>query len=127
MTGISETSASGRPDLSNEKSYSVLVEMRNRGEYPADEVLQIYARVEGTPNEVPNVRLCTFTRVHLKAGETRKAVVSIPYRAAETVNENGQTVIEGTILHLYAGFGQPDERTKQLTGTEARELIIRIR
>lgn len=127
VTGISETSASGRPDLSNEKSYSVLVEMRNRGEYPADEVLQIYARVEGTPNEVPNVRLCTFTRVHLKAGETRKAVVSIPYRAAETVNENGQTVIEGTILHLYAGFGQPDERTKQLTGTEARELIIRIR
>ena len=43
--------------------------------------------------------------------------------AFKVVNERGEWISEGKVV-LYAGMGQPDERTKELTGHEAVRLEL---
>ncbi|MCI2050205.1 MAG: glycoside hydrolase family 3 C-terminal domain-containing protein [Lachnospiraceae bacterium] len=98
----------------------------NRGTRNAEEVLQIYGRTEGAAGEVRNTRLIAFTRLDLAAGESCEVNIELPENAALTVGEDGEYVREGTALHLYAGFGQPDARTFELTGVRDKEILISL-
>ncbi len=89
------------------------------------EVLQVYVRVEGTPDETPNPRLCGFVRVPLGPGERRSVSVRIPAAAFETVAQDGARGVTGSAATLFVGFGQPDERTRELTGQECLTLALR--
>ena len=93
---------------------------------PAEEVLQIYVHVDGTPDEVRNPKLAAFARITLQPGEQKKTQIRIPQKAFCVVNEKGETVREGTGAHIYAGFGQPDERTALLTGTKSSGLTVQF-
>ena len=98
--------------------------VENRGTVQVDEVVQVYARVLGSEQEVPNPKLAAFRRVSLRPGEKTEVALTVDARAFAVVNDRGDRVSDGTAAALYVGFGQPDERTEQLTGKAAREILL---
>ena len=103
---------------------TLMVQLENRGQRPAEEVLQVYVRVLGSENEVPHPKLAAFRRVTLAPGA--QITVSVPVDAAafSTVDDTGARVFDGAGAALYVGFGQPDDRTLALTGKPSVELTI---
>lgn len=98
--------------------------MTNRSAIAVEEVVQIYVHIKDSANEVPNPRLAAFQRVTLKPGKEQSVELTIPKAAFAVVNEKGERCFEGSGASIYAGFGQPDERTKELTGKEGKTLRI---
>ena len=101
----------------------VTVTLRNAGARDTDEVVQIYCQNKGSANAPVNPRLCAFRRVHVPAGQEITVDVPVEGRRLLVVNDAGERVAEGDIV-LYAGLGQPDARTRALTGHNAIELTL---
>lgn len=99
------------------------VTITNTGSRATEDVVQFY--IKGySENAVPNHSLCGFKRVALEPGESKTVEVVLPERAFMAVNENGEWVKEGSEFTLYAGTSQPDELSRELTGTECAALKI---
>lgn len=96
----------------------------NRGTILTEEVLQIYVQVKGAENEVPNARLTAFRRILMEPGKEQVVEIVLPAAAFALINEQGEKCFEGNEAFIYAGFGQPDERTWELTGKKGRSLLI---
>ena len=62
-------------------------------------------------------------RVFITAGQEAHVSIRLNADAFKVINEAGERVSEGKIV-LYVGMGQPDERTKELTGHEAVKLEL---
>ena len=103
---------------------TLMVQLENRGQRPAEEVLQVYVRVLGSENEVPHPKLAAFRRVTLAPGAQMTVSVPVDAAAFSTVDDTGARVFDGTGAALYVGFGQPDDRTLALTGKPSVELTI---
>ena len=103
---------------------TLTVQLENRGQRPAEEVLQVYVRVLGSENEVPHPKLAAFQRVTLAPGAQETVSVPVDAAAFSTVDDTGARVFDGTGAALYVGFGQPDDRTLALTGKPSVELTI---
>ncbi|GAB4234653.1 MAG: hypothetical protein Kow00109_07710 [Acidobacteriota bacterium] len=69
--------------MSPEETVTIRVDVRNRGEVTADEVVQVYVRTPDSPAalERPQKRLRGFRRVTIPAGQTR--TVEIPIRGTD--------------------------------------------
>lgn len=106
------------------KDVKISVCVGNKGAMETEDVIQIYVHVKGTENEIPNPKLAAFQRVRLKPGEEQNFEMTIPSSAFGTVNEQGEKCFDGNRAYIYAGFGQPDLRTKALTGKEDKCLIV---
>lgn len=106
------------------KDARVSVEVVNEGKMETEDVIQIYVQVKGSKHEVPNPKLVAFCRVSLKPGEKKSVEISIPFSAFTTVNEKGERCFDGTGASIYAGFGQPDSRTRELTKKDGKSLLI---
>ncbi len=101
------------------------VRIRNRSGFAAEEVVEIYVRDEQSPDAPPNPVLCGFSRVRLEAGETRELRIPVDPRAFTVVTEDGERIPGSGKWTLYAGFGQPDPRTEQLTGKRSLKTGVR--
>lgn len=106
-----------------EQSVGVEVTVANHGDVFTEDVLQVYVQVEDI-NEVPNPKLVVFKRVELAPGEEKMVTLEIPMRAFTVVDEEGKFVHTGRGADIYVGFGQPDERTKELTGKKCLKIHI---
>lgn len=111
-------------DTCSKADTKVFVTVRNDGAVATEDVLQIYVHVKGTENEVPNPKLVRFKRIQLEPGVEQTVEMTIPVKAFSTVNEQGEYVFDGNGACIYAGFGQPDARTRKLTGQECKCLNI---
>ena len=100
------------------------VRVRNDGGRDTDEVIELYLRDEGSPFAPPNPVLCGFQRIHLAAGEEAVVRVALHADAFTVVNDAGERVPGGPRHTLYAGFGEPDARTAELTGREALAVSL---
>ena len=90
--------------------------VQNKSAFAAGEVVQLYIRDEGSADAPTNPVLCGFLRLRLEPGETRLVSVPIDPRAFTVVTPSGERVPGSGRWTLYAGFGQPDARTAELTG-----------
>ena len=99
----------------------VTVTVRNAGARDTDEVVQIYCQNEGSENAPLHPRLAAFRRVHVPAGQRIQAVLPVEERRMQVVTDAGEKISEGRVV-LYVGLGQPDERTRELTGHSALRL-----
>ena len=108
-----------------EDGVTLTVEVKNNGKMDTQEVLQVYAHVNGTEDEVLNTKLCGFKRIMVAAGETKKVDITINAKAFATVNDAGKTGVTGNSADLYVGFGQPDERTEVLTGKKSSKISLK--
>ena len=102
----------------------VKVRATNRGSVATDDVIQVYVKDTQSPFAVPNHSLCAFARVSLKAGESREIQLTVADNAFYAVNDNGEFVADSDKYTLYVGTGQPDRRTKELTGKECIKLEV---
>lgn len=102
-------------------SLRLRVSMFNGGR-ETDEVLQIYCRNLGSPWAEPNPKLAAFQRILLGEGEEKTVHITVPAQAFTVVDEKGVRREEGRRFLLYAGFGQPDGRTRDLSGQSCMEI-----
>ena len=102
-------------DLSATRERAKLT-VQNKSAFAAQEVVQLYIRDEGSADAPTNPVLCGFLRLRLEPGETRLVSIPIDLRAFTVVNAAGERVPGSGRWTLYAGFGQPDARTAELTG-----------
>lgn len=109
----------GEVKLSGAEAFCLEAAVSNRGDRDIQEVVQVYIRALDSGDATPNSRLCGFARVAVKAGE--KAAVSVPIDkdALTVINGEGEKVSGGSRFAVSVGFGQPDERTAELTGKKA--------
>ena len=94
------------------------VTLENRGA-ATEEVVQLYIHDNGSADAPTNPILCGFLRVTMGEGETKTVTVPIDPSALTVVNDAGERIPGSGSWTLYAGLGQPDERTAQLTGKKA--------
>lgn len=99
----------------NQEEVQVNVEVENKEHITIDEVLQVYVKNTESIWAVPNWSLCGFKRIRIQAGEKKTIEVILNRSAFEVVNEEGERILDGGHYIIYAGFGQPDERTYALT------------
>lgn len=104
----------------------VVATVENQGKFDTQEVFQVYIKCEDSDLAPLNPQLCAFKRFFVKAGERVEVELTIPTRAFTVVDEAGNRFTPGGLYKLYAGFGQPDERTKELTKMEPVELEMHV-
>ena len=102
------------------------IAVRNTGDIDAEEVVQVYVQPLGCPFAPPNPSLCGFQRVALKAHEARRIEVNLSREAFTVVDDSGNRIPGGGRFKLYAGFGQPDARTRALTGRAPLAIEVSI-
>jgi beta-glucosidase len=98
---------------------SAVVTVENKGSRATDDVIQLYIKDLESPDAPVNPILCGFQRVTLAAGEKKQLEIAIDPAALTVVNDAGQRIPGSGKWMLYAGNGQPDARTAELTGKQA--------
>ena len=100
------------------------VTVTNRSDFAADEVIELYIRDNASPDAPVNPVLCGFARVHLDPGAEKLLTIPIRPRAFTVVTETGERIPGSGSWTLYAGFGQPDARTEELTGQKCLSVPV---
>ena len=96
-----------------------VVTVENMGSCATDDVVQLYIKDNGSADAPTNPILCGFQRVNLAAGEVKAVEVAIDPAAFTVVTDAGERIPGSGSWTLYAGLGQPDKRTEELTGNAA--------
>jgi beta-glucosidase len=97
-------------------STSVSVTVKNTGNRPGDEVVQLYLADLQASCRVPRHSLRGFARVHLLPGEARRIAFQLVPRDLSLIDERGLRVLEPGRFRVSVGGSQPDSRSVELTG-----------
>lgn len=111
-------------ELQSGEPLTMSVTVSNTGKRAVDEVAQVYIRDEDSAHATPAPRLCGFARVSLQPGETKQVRIPVDRDAFTVVNDEGERLVDGTHFTVSTGFGQPDARTRELTGKECISVKI---
>jgi beta-glucosidase len=85
---------------------NVDADVKNTSARDGDEVVELYLTYPKLPG-APIRALCGFTRVHVRAGETKHVNVPVNPRDLSHVNEAGDRIIAPGSYKLSVGGGQP--------------------
>ena len=107
-------------------SFSVICTVENISKRRIAETITIYKKNKTSPLEVRNCALCGFAKVDLEPGERMQVEVPLWEETFTVVNEDGQRITDGKYYTLWVGTHGPDERSRELTGTEVLELEIEL-
>lgn len=113
--------------VTGESDIEVQVAVENRGGTDTEDVVQIYIKDMESPLAVRNYNLCAFHRVFLKAGESQTLTFTVPNRAMEVVDEQGNRRIDSKNFKLFVGVSQPDKRSEELTGEKTVEVTVTLK
>ncbi len=98
---------------------TVCVDVTNTGTRDSDECVQLYlSHTIQKAKLSPKWSLKGFKRVHMAAGETRRLIFTLTAHELRSVEEDGSRTVESGAYTLYLSGGQPDARTRDLTGIE---------
>jgi len=100
------------------------VTVENKGSVATDDVIQLYIRDKASECAPINPVLCGFMRVHLLPGEKKTVSICIDPLALTVVQADGKRIQGSGNWTVYAGVGQPDDRTRELTGKCAISIDI---
>lgn len=91
------------------------VEIQNDSTYDVEEVLQVYVHIKGSKYAPKNWKLIAFERVPMATNQGQKLMVKLDKTCLQVVDDGGKCIFDGEEAIFYAGFSQPDERSKVLT------------
>ena len=94
----------------------VSVTIKNVGDVPSDEVVQLYLKDLEASCVVPHHELRGFRRIHLKPGATQRVSFSLEKRALSLIDDSGQRILEPGRFRVSVGGSQPDARSVALMG-----------
>lgn len=130
---VSAVSCSGSPavnggeiTLDSPEAFRLHVKLTNRGQEGTGEVVQVYIRAEDAPDATPAAKLCGFARTWVPAEGEASVTVPIGAEAFTVVNEEGERLVEGKTFTVSVGLGQPDARTRALTGKDCITFIVKL-
>jgi beta-glucosidase len=103
------------------------IEVRNAGEFPADEVVQVYQSIDAEHMNQPISTLVGFQRVSLAPGETRVVRFSIAPEQLQAVNDAGENQYVRGAHTLQIGGVSPGARGAELTGQALKYARFEIR
>lgn len=106
------------------RDVTLQVEVVNRGSVETKDVVQVYVKDPESEFAVPNHSLCAFAKVSLKPKERQSIELKVSGEAFSAVNADGERVKDSGRYILFAGTGQPDQRTKGLTGNMCVEIDV---
>ncbi len=86
------------------KSVKASVNVSNTGKRDSDEVVELYVT---KPGDAAKYALAGFSRVHLKAGETRPVSFTLDARALSQVDDKGVRAVVPGSYTISLGGGQP--------------------
>ena len=95
---------------------TVVVKTKNEGMKDTGEVVQVYIKALDSSHAPINSKLCAFSRIFLKASESGEISLKLDGDAFTVINDEGEKVEAGCRFLVSVGLGQPDERTRELTG-----------
>ena len=104
---------------------AAVVMVENRSDVATEEVVQLYVKDQESADAPLNPILCGFKRIALAPGESKWVRVAVDPEALTVVTQEGMRVPGSGQWTLYAGLGQPDSRTEELTGKKAVSAVIR--
>lgn len=107
------------------KDGTAVIIAENKGNTDTEDVIQLYIK-DYSACAVPNVSLCGFKRIYLKAKEKMTVEIPVPERAFTAVNEKGERRIYGSRFTLFAGNHQPDLLSSKLVGTDCVSVEINL-
>jgi beta-glucosidase len=100
--------------------------IENKGDFEADEVVQIYIKDMEASTRVPNWQLYGIKNVHLKPSESMRVSAEITPRAMALIDDEGNCVLEPGKFTVYTGTSQPDSRSKELTGQKVLSAMFEV-
>ncbi|MGN0297727.1 MAG: glycoside hydrolase family 3 C-terminal domain-containing protein [Lachnospiraceae bacterium] len=106
-------SRTGWDGTGEDPTLEVLVE--NESDRALQEVVQVYIKAIDSKDSQTNPRLCGFARVELASRESKTVIVKLDKTSFTIVNDEGERINASGRFKISVGFGQPDERTKELT------------
>ena len=104
---------------------AAVVMVENRSNVATEEVVQLYIKDQNSEDAPLHPILCGFSRIALAPGESKWVRVPVDPEALTVVTQEGKRVPGSGQWTLYAGLGQPDSRTEELTGKKAVSAVIR--
>jgi len=119
--------ATGIRETAEGKGLRISCTIKNTGEFPSDEVVQLYLSREDVPFRIPLYDLRGFRRIHMEPGETDSVVFNLSPEDLLLINEKGESVYLPGKLKLYVGGSLPDARSKALgagKGLEAEVVLL---
>ena len=123
--GGQEAAKGGQVSLKQAADFSLEALVANNSDKALEEVVQVYVKADSA-NATPNGKLCGFARVALAPGESKKVAVPVDKDAFTVINDQGEKLTDSSSFAVSVGFGQPDERTKELTGKECLEFTVKL-
>ncbi|QNP70724.1 glycoside hydrolase family 3 C-terminal domain-containing protein [Streptomyces roseirectus] len=121
-SGAAEAAAS----ISTDGAYDVSVTVRNAGERPGAEVVQLYLHDPVASVTRPDVRLIGYQRLELAPGQERRVTFTFHADLSAFTDRAGRRIVEPGALELRLGASSTDTRfttSLELTG-EVRELGV---
>ncbi len=97
---------------------TLTVRLTNRSAVATEEVVQVYIKDTESAFAPANGRLCAFARVFLNGGADTDVEIRLDQDAFTIVDESGARRQDGHRFLISVGLGQPDRRTKELTGKD---------
>ena len=116
----------GEITLDSPEAFRLHVKLTNHGQVGTGEVVQVYIRAEDAPDATPAAKLCGFARTWVPAEGEASVTVPIGAEAFTVVNEEGERLVEGKTFTVSVGLGQPDARTRALTGKDCITFIVKL-
>jgi len=104
----------------------VSAQVRNTSQVDSDEVVQLYVQDIEASCRVPHHELRGFTRIHLKAGETRVIEFELSAKDLSLIDEQGERWLEPGKFKLFFGGSQPDARSAELMGRAPLTATIEV-
>ena len=100
------------------------VTVQNQGDVDTEDVVQLYIHNTTSANATPFPKLCGFKRVAIPAGGEIVVELTIEDSAFDVVNDEGEVVRDGNTFDLFAGVSQPDELSRELTGSSCVRVSV---
>lgn len=100
------------------------VTVQNQGDVDTEDVVQLYIHNTTSANATPFPKLCGFKRVAIPAGGEIVVELTIEDSAFDVVNDEGEVIREGNTFDLFAGVSQPDELSRELTGSSCVRVSV---
>lgn len=93
----------------SERGITLTVKCANKNDTSVSDVIQVYVRVTGAKNEVPNHKLAAFKRIRLGSAQTADYTIYVAPDAFTTVDDSGVRNADGDGAKIYIGFSQPNK------------------
>lgn len=114
-------------DIQTGNDIEASVMVKNIGQVPSDEVVQLYLKDEQASVRVSRWQLRGVKRLHLNPGEKQNISFVITARQMALITYEGKCVLEPGMFKVFLGGSQPDDRSFQLTGTKVLEAQFNVK